>query len=153
METAVIDGMTYGDIPEVLEIERLSFATPWSEEAFKSEVTQNICARYIVIRQDGRIAGYGGMWIIVDEGHITNIAVHPDFRGRHLGDLIMDGLIGIASDEGINSLTLEVRKSNCVAQNLYKKYGFEVAGIRPRYYADNNEDALIMWKKGIKSIV
>lgn len=149
MSMVIIDAMTRDDIPNVLVIEELAFATPWSSDAFYSEIDRNSSARYIAARSDNMVVGYGGMWVIVDEGHITNIAVHPDYRGRHIGDMIVEGLINTARGEGVGSLTLEVRRTNYIAQNLYKKYGFEVAGIRPGYYADNGEDALIMWKRGL----
>lgn len=152
MGDAVIHNMTCCDIQGVFEIERLSFKTPWSEEAFENEINRNLCARYVVAKMDGKTVGYGGMWVIVDEGHITNIAVHPDFRGMHIGDLIVSALIKIGIKEGIVAMTLEVRRTNLIAQNLYKKYGFECAGIRPKYYADTGEDAIIMWKKDMKLI-
>lgn len=149
MNEIIIDNMDRNDILNVLEIEKLSFKTPWSEEAFYNEIDKNACARYIVAREDKAVLGYGGMWVIMDEGHITNIAVHPDFRGMHIGDLIVRGLIQVAIIEKASSLTLEVRKTNYIAQNLYRKYGFEIAGVRPRYYADNGEDAYIMWKRDV----
>lgn len=149
MNGIIIDNMKRNDISSVLEIEKLSFKTPWSEEAFNNEIDKNASARYIVARSGEDILGYGGMWIIIDEGHITNIAVHPDFRGNHIGDLLVRGLIDIARMEKASSLTLEVRKTNYIAQNLYRKYGFEIAGIRPRYYADSGEDAYIMWKRDV----
>ena len=148
----MISNMACSDIQGVLEIERLSFKAPWSEEAFQNEISTNLSARYAVAKMDGKIVAYGGMWVIVDEGHITNIAVHPDFRGMHIGDLIVSALIEIAIKEGIVAMTLEVRRTNYVAQNLYKKYGFESAGIRPKYYLDSGEDAIIMWKKDMKPV-
>ena len=92
-----------------------------------------------------RVVGYGGVWVTLDEGHITTIASAPDVRGRGVGELLLNGLIDAARDLGANVLTLEVRVSNVVAQNLYLKYGFEAKGTRRHYYTDNNEDALIMW--------
>ncbi|AEF16719.1 MULTISPECIES: ribosomal protein S18-alanine N-acetyltransferase [Thermoanaerobacterium] len=138
--------MVKSDIDKVMEIEYLSFSVPWSFESFVMEVTKNSCAHYIVAEVDGQIAGYGGFWVVVDEGHITNIAVHPDFRGQGVGSAIVEGLIELAKNKGITSMTLEVRESNLVAQSLYKKYGFKPVGKRRGYYQDNNEDAVIMWK-------
>ncbi|MDI3309914.1 MAG: ribosomal protein S18-alanine N-acetyltransferase [Thermoanaerobacterium sp.] len=138
--------MIKSDIDKVMEIEYLSFSVPWSFESFVMEVTQNKCAHYIVAEVDGKIAGYGGFWVVVDEGHITNIAVHPYFRGQGVGSAIVEGLIELAKNNGITSMTLEVRESNLVAQSLYKKYGFKPVGKRRGYYQDNNEDAVIMWK-------
>ncbi|AFK87617.1 MULTISPECIES: ribosomal protein S18-alanine N-acetyltransferase [Thermoanaerobacterium] len=138
--------MVKSDIDKVMEIEYLSFSVPWSFESFVMEVTKNRCAHYIVAEVDGKVAGYGGFWVVVDEGHITNIAVHPDFRGQGVGSAIVEGLIELAKTKGITSMTLEVRESNLVAQSLYKKYGFKPVGKRKGYYQDNNEDAVIMWK-------
>lgn len=97
------------------------------------------------------IVGYGGVWLSVDEGHITTIAVAPAYRGRGIGELLLNGLIDQALDMHAHMLTLEVRVSNIVAQQLYLKYGFRPAGTRPRYYTDNGEDALIMWTDPIRS--
>lgn len=91
------------------------------------------------------VVGYGGVWLALDEGHITTIASAPEARGRGIGELVLNGLIDAAGDLGARMLTLEVRVSNTVAQSLYLKYGFETRGTRRRYYTDNNEDALIMW--------
>ncbi|MBV7271708.1 ribosomal protein S18-alanine N-acetyltransferase [Clostridium thailandense] len=136
-------------IDSVITIDTLCFAIPWSRESFQKEVDSNKFARYIVAKKNNIIIGYAGMWLILDEGHITNIAVHPEYRGIGAGNLLLEGLIEICKSESINSLTLEVRKSNIVAQNLYKKYGFVEEGLRKEYYGDNKEDAIIMWKHNI----
>ena len=143
-----VRSMTKDDISQVLEIEEQCFSVPWTKEAFTMEVEQNKFARYIVVEQDGFILGYGGMWMILDEAHVTNIAVRPAFRGRGYGDKVVQAMIAAAEKEGIYNMTLEVRLSNTVAQNLYSKYGFKACGIRPKYYQDNDEDAVIMWKQG-----
>lgn len=91
------------------------------------------------------IVGFAGLWLMVDESHVTTIAVHPDYRGKGIGELMLSSLIGISYEIGARMVTLEVRVSNSVAQNLYRKYGFKDAGVRKRYYSDNHEDALIMW--------
>ncbi len=148
MDVAKIRSMTVDDISQVLEIESLCFTVPWSQEAFEMEIEKNKFAHYIVAEVDGRITGYGGMWFIVDEAHVTNIAVHPQYRGKGYGNFIVDAMVKIADAKGIYQMTLEVRASNHVAQNLYGKFGFESCGVRPKYYADNNEDAVIMWRKG-----
>ena len=96
---------------------------------------------------DNKVIGFAGLWTIVDEGHITNIAVHPDYRGKGIGSKLVKSLIDNSKDWYINDLTLEVRYSNKIAQNLYKKYGFIEEGIRKNYYADNKEDAVIMWRR------
>lgn len=136
-------------IDSVLKIDALSFPTPWSRESFERELEINKFAKYVVARKDGIVIGYAGMWLILDEGHITNIAVHPEYRKIGAGNLLLEALIEICRIESANSLTLEVRKSNLVAQNLYKKYGFLEQGIRKGYYGDNKEDAVIMWKYNV----
>lgn len=146
MGDVIIRDMTEEDIGQVLEIEEMSFATPWSKEAFQLEITKNMLAKYVVAELEGKVVGYGGIWLILDEGHITNIAVHNDYRGTGVGNLLVEGLIDVCRERNIRAMTLEVRKSNEIAKSLYSKYGFKGYGVRPRYYSDNNEDAIIMWK-------
>lgn len=141
--------MTEEHIDEVMIVENLSFSIPWSRNAFYEEVTKNKFARYLTARINGMIVGYAGMWQVFDEGHITNIAVHPEFRSNGVGSALLQKLIENSKRLGITRMTLEVRKSNTAAQRLYEKYGFESGGIRKAYYADNNEDALIMWKENV----
>jgi len=95
------------------------------------------------------IIGFAGLWLMVDEAHVTTIALHPRYRGRGLGELMLSSLVQIAYNISARTVTLEVRVTNHVAQNLYRKYGFQEAGVRRRYYSDNNEDALIMWTEPI----
>lgn len=133
-------------IDQILEIEKVSFPTPWSKKAFLSEVEQNSLAYYCVCMSNEKIIGYGGMWLIIDEAHITNVAVQPDFRGKKVGEAIMLHLIAQALIKGAFRMTLEVRLSNIRAQALYHKLGFEAAGRRKGYYTDTKEDAIIMWK-------
>lgn len=133
------------DIDQVLEIEHLSFATPWSREAFYNELHNNKFAIYIVLEMEQKIIGYCGVWIVVDEAHITNVAILPEYRGKKLGDALMGKLIEVAREKGAKTMTLEVRVSNIIAQSLYRKYGFQNGGIRKNYYSDNQEDALVMW--------
>jgi ribosomal-protein-alanine N-acetyltransferase len=139
--------MKFEDIDQVCEIENLSFTTPWSRESFESEITKNNLAKYLVAKVDGRVAAYGGMWVVLDEGHITNIAVHPDYRGQKIGERLVQTLIGTAKENNVANITLEVRASNEVARNLYRKLGFEDSGLRKGYYSDTGEDAVIMWKE------
>lgn len=140
--------MNLSHIDDVVAIEILSFKTPWSRDAFISEIVRNKCAIYRIIKAGERVIAYGGMWIMVDvyESHITNIAVHPEFRGRGIGNIIVEDLINCAETENIKSLTLEARKSNITAINLYSKFGFKEVGIRKDYYQDTGEDAIIMCK-------
>lgn len=134
------------DIDAVLEIEHLSFPRPWSRESFVSEITSNACARYVVLLEDGRLVAFGGMWIIIGEAHVNNVAVHPDYRGRGYGRLVMKELMRVAYRAAeITDMTLEVRVSNETALKLYSSMGFSIAGKRKGYYEDNGEDAYIMW--------
>jgi ribosomal-protein-alanine N-acetyltransferase len=110
-----------------------------------NELSNNHFARYMVMEYDGDVIGYGGMWTIMDEAHVTNIAVRAGYRGQGLGEKLMTELQRTAVFFGAARMTLEVRVSNEIAQRLYRKLGFEPAGIRPGYYSDNQEDALIMW--------
>ncbi|TVX94520.1 ribosomal protein S18-alanine N-acetyltransferase [Paenibacillus agilis] len=137
--------MTVADIEAVQIVEQASFTLPWTNDAFYNELTNNIFAHYWVIEENNTIVAYAGMWTVIDEAHITNIAVHPDSRGRKFGEKLMQTLITEAAAQGMNKMTLEVRVTNEVAQRLYRKYDFEPAGVRKGYYSDNNEDALIMW--------
>ncbi|HVR88074.1 MAG TPA: ribosomal protein S18-alanine N-acetyltransferase [Candidatus Limnocylindria bacterium] len=146
----VIDDMTLDDIDPVQEVERSSFPVPWPANAFRHELTQNRNARYVVARMGDRVAGYAGLWLMVDEAHITTFAVHPDFRRLRIGERLLQRLFEVAAVMNAEWLTLEVRASNLPAQKLYEKYGFRRAGVRRRYYSDNNEDALIMWTERIK---
>lgn len=137
--------MTIQDLDRIVEIEQRSFTLPWSRSSFHQELTNNPYARYIVMEHDGQIIGYCGMWLVMDEAHITNIAVLPEFRGKKLGEALMKRAMALAREEGAKTMTLEVRVSNIVAQSLYRKLGFLNGGIRKRYYSDNQEDALVMW--------
>jgi len=142
--------MTLADVDEVVEIEKQSFPIPWSRAAFVDELTRNMRALYIAVRDEsGTTVGYGGMWLVCDEAHVTNIAVRSDRRRQGVGTAVMIGLMGLAQSKGANRMTLEVRVSNRPAQELYSRLGFRPAGVRPRYYMDNREDALIMWLDGI----
>lgn len=144
MSEITVGLMTSADIDAVHEIEVACFKTPWSKESFRHDIEENQCARYVVVREDGRAIAYAGVWFILDEGHITNIAVHPDRRGMGYGEMVTRAMIQLAADSGMNVMTLEVRRSNAAAQSLYHKLGFIDVGYRKRYY-ENSEDALIMF--------
>lgn len=133
------------DIPSLVEIEKLSFTTPWSEQAFHQELRHNQFARYTTAVWADRVIAYCGVWLIVDEAHLTNIAVHPEFRGEKVGERLLTHVMAIAKVNGANKMTLEVRPSNKTALNLYKKLGFVHKGTRAKYYPDDHEDAWIMW--------
>jgi len=145
-ETVRISDMRLSDIDEVLEIEKLCFPTPWTRRAFVSELNENVYAHYIVARSNGRLAGYAGMWVILEEAHITNIAVHPAYRRQGLGWLLLHELMERARVRHATAMTLEVRTSNLVAQTMYTRAGFQVRGLRKGYYTDTKEDAIVMWK-------
>lgn len=135
--------MTAEDVDGMHAIEEATFATPWSRKSIEEELT-NSCARYLVARAGGEVVGYAGMWLVIDEAHITNVAVRADMRGQGLGRRLMGRLIQLAADSGMIWMTLEVRRSNKAAQNLYRGFGFIDVGYRKRYYEDNQEDALLM---------
>lgn len=139
-----IDLMKEEDIDDVINISSLSLKESWSKESFLKELT-NPLAKYFLIKKNTEILGFAGVWIILDEGHITNIAIHPIHRSKGIGTILLKELIKQCKSYNCNSLTLEVRESNYVALNLYTKLGFKSVGKRNNYYSDNNEDAVIMW--------
>lgn len=136
--------MTEEDLPFVQVIEGASFTTPWPPHAYRQELESNRLAHYLVALIGERIVGYGGIWLMVDEAHVTTFAVHPAYRRRRIGERMLLALLDLALARGAREATLEVRLSNLAARRLYEKYGFRPVGIRPRYYSDNQEDALIM---------
>ncbi|UOQ44335.1 ribosomal protein S18-alanine N-acetyltransferase [Halobacillus salinarum] len=142
---ASIRPMETEDIEEVMDVEKASFAVPWTEETFRNEVLDNPYAHYFVIEEGGRVFGYCGLWLIIDEAHITNIAIHPEFRGQKYGEDLFRRTFMEAIEGGAIQLSLEVRVSNTAAQHLYRKFGMKPGGIRKHYYTDNGEDALVMW--------
>lgn len=165
----IVEPMQEQDIHEVMEIERQAFPLPWSMNTYLNELRNNQHSHYVVARQAGPavepepwwrrltswsagrgwtrrapIVGYGGFWLVVDEAHISTIASAPQWRGRGLGELLLLTMIEQGLRLGAHIVTLEVRVSNQVAQNLYRKYGFAVVGERKHYYRDNGENAYIM---------
>ncbi len=147
----LVEPMRLDDVPAVHEIERASFTSPWPTYAFRQELEANRLARYIVARDGDRIVGYAGLWQMVDEAHITTFAVAPGYRMQGVGQTLLVELLRIAESVGASVATLEVRVSNLPARRLYEKYGFRPVGVRPRYYTDNNEDALIMTTPELRS--
>lgn len=136
--------MHVDDLPAVHAIEKQSFPTPWPPHAYRSELESNDLAHYVCAWIGGRIVAYAGMWILVDEAHITTFAVDPMWRRRRIGDRLLAAILEIAIARGARDATLEVRVSNLAARRLYEKFGFRPVGIRPRYYSDDGEDALVM---------
>ena len=136
--------MTVHDVADVHRIESASFPVPWPDYAFRQEIETNRLAHYLIVRSGPETIAYGGMWLMVDEAHITTFAVLPAWRRRGVGGRLMVELMRLARDLGSRVMTLEVRLSNQPARALYGRFGFRPVGIRPRYYSDNGEDALIM---------
>ena len=139
--------MTIDDIDQILIIEEACFAHPWTRQAFENEMLNNRFATYFVAEDGDKIIGYCGVWVILDEAHITNIGVLPDYRGYKIGEAILRKVMLFAKLKSAIQMSLEVRVSNEIAQNLYRKLGFQNGGIRKGYYTDNYEDALVMWVK------
>ena len=139
-----VAAMRMEDIPAVHAVERQSFATPWPAYAFRQELESNRLARYLVARVGSEVVAYGGIWLMVDEAHITTFAVLPSWRRMGVGSRLLLDLLDLAIGLGAEAATLEVRLSNAAARALYERFGFRPVGLRPRYYSDNHEDALIM---------
>jgi len=139
-----IERMTLADIPDVHRIEAASFPNPWPDYAFRQELESNRLARYLVVRAGGEAVAYAGVWLMVDEAHVTTFAVLPAWRRRGVGARLLLAMMQMAVDIGARVATLEVRLSNVPARELYRRFGFRPVGLRPRYYSDNGEDALIM---------
>ena len=139
-----VEPMTLDDIPAVHTIERASFFVPWPDDAYRNELVTNRLASYVVARAGDELVGFAGLWVMVDEAHVTTFAVDPRWRRRGVGERLLLSLIDIAMARRAREATLEVRLSNVPARRLYEKFGFRPVGIRPRYYSDNGEDALIM---------
>ncbi|WP_085993410.1 ribosomal protein S18-alanine N-acetyltransferase [Oceanobacillus senegalensis] len=145
MSEVVIRKMEFTDVEQVLEVERASFTTPWTTDVFYQEIVDNHHAHYFVLEVDEKIVGYVGIWIVVDDAQITNIAIMPDYRGQSLGERLFGFVIQLLQHIGAKRLSLEVRVSNIAAQRLYRKFGLVPGGIRKNYYTDSGEDAIVMW--------
>ena len=161
-----IELMREGDIATVQEIEREIFATPWPRNAYYRELASRSSAHYVILRQEGvvekpegffaegldpSIIGYGGMWRMYDEAHVTTIGVRRDQQRGGYGRIVFAALVQAAYDLGAKWITLEVRTSNENAQRMYENFGFKVIGRRRGYYTDNGEDAIVMWSDSIYS--
>ncbi len=138
------------DVAEIMEIERKAFKSHWPETAFINEIYRNRLAHYFVARHEEVLVGYAGIWLVVDEAHITTVAVHPDYRRQRIGEQLLHHLLVVAISKGARWATLEVRESNQGAQDLYKKYGFSSVGVRKNYYTEENENAVIMWAGNLR---
>ena len=146
-----VEPMTLDDIPAVHAIERASFAVPWPDEAYSNELRTNRLASYVVARLGEDVVGFAGIWVMVDEAHVTTFAVDPRWRRRGVGERLLLAMLDLSIARHAREATLEVRLSNLPARKLYEKYGFRPVGIRPRYYSDNGEDALIMTTEALAS--
>jgi [ribosomal protein S18]-alanine N-acetyltransferase len=138
-------------IPQVLDIERRVYPRPWTMTLFLSEIVQRSTRFYIVARAHRKVVGYGGLMVFGDEAHVTNIAVDPDVHRRKVAARVLYALVTEAVRRGASACTLEVRVANHAAQGLYQQFGFAPVGIRKNYYAETNEDALIMWAEGLRT--
>jgi [ribosomal protein S18]-alanine N-acetyltransferase len=162
----VLELMREADISTVQEIEREIFATPWPRNAYYRELASRSSAHYVILRQEGNlekpanfkgseldpsIIGYGGMWRMYDEAHVTTIGVRRDLQHRGYGRALFAGLVQAAYDMGAKWVTLEVRTTNENAMRMYEAFGFKVIGRRKGYYTDNGEDAIVMWSDSIHS--
>lgn len=148
----VVRPMTKRDISRVYEIEVQSFRSPWSKLSLLGELHNDV-ARYYVAEDGGRVIGYGGMWLLFDEAHITNIAIAPERRGEHLGRYLLYGMMESAVARGAEKMTLEVRETNLRAQNLYYSFDFTKQGFRKRYYDDTGEGAYLLWNEDLLATV
>ncbi|OLO26707.1 ribosomal-protein-alanine N-acetyltransferase [Alkalihalophilus pseudofirmus] len=145
MTEPIIRFMTVNDLEQVLIVEKDAFTVPWSRTAFYNELSSNQFAHYVVMELEGVIIGYCGVWLVMDEAHITNIAILSQYRGNKYGETLLLYVMELAKMYGAIKMTLEVRVSNQAAKGLYEKLGFMSGGIRKNYYTDNLEDALVMW--------
>lgn len=136
------------DAPDIAEVEKECFPTPWSEEIIRHDLSENGKARYYVAIDAGHVVGYMSVWALDYEGFINNICVVPGYRRKHIASMLIEVMLEATEAEGIVSHTLEVRKSNKAARRLYEKYDFKETSVRSHYYSDNGEDAIIMWRMG-----
>jgi [ribosomal protein S18]-alanine N-acetyltransferase len=161
MPRVTIERMLPEDVPAVMAVDHLCFPTPWSENAYRSELG-NVSAYYLIARlpwrgfgtgagDRGRLVGFAGAWIVMDEAHITTIGVHPDYRRHGIGERLLTALLEEARERGVRRATLEVRETNRGAQALYARFGFMPIARRRRYYSDTDEDAIVMWVDDLQS--
>ena len=149
-EEITIQKMSADDVDDVIRIEESAYGEHhWSKKSFLNEIGNELAHYYSIVASDGKLAGYAGCWHILEEAHITTIAIAPEYRRKNYGQALLKRIIDDCYKEKIKYITLEVRVSNTPAINLYSKYGFSSFGTRKGYYQDNNEDALIMWTKNI----
>ncbi len=138
--------MTLEDIDAVFEIEKEQFTVPWTKQSFIKDFSENFCANYFVAVKDGELAGYIGLWHVITEGHMTNIAVAKKFEGLGIATMLMQKIVDFAIEKEMIGITLEVSTINEKALSIYKKFGFVIEGERKEYYEVSKEDCYIMWK-------
>lgn len=148
MSSYKIKAMNSSHVEGVFEVSKLSLSETWNMESIERELSNKL-AKYFVALDGDKVIGFIGMWIILDEGDITNIAVHPNYRKQGIGNLLINRLVSLCKESNINSLTLEVREGNIPAQNLYKKHKFKEEGLRKNFYDNPKENAIIMWRHNI----
>ncbi|MCI1274301.1 MAG: ribosomal protein S18-alanine N-acetyltransferase [Clostridiaceae bacterium] len=145
-----IKRLTQENIDDVIEIEKKAYGQHhWSKDSFMTEIANELAKYFAAFDENGKLLGYAGCWQIIEEAHITNVAVSPECQRHHVGEALLNAIIQDCYENGIKYLTLEVRVHNTPAIGLYQKYGFKSLGTRKGYYQDNNEDALIMWTENI----
>lgn len=145
MDKLVIRKMEIDDLDAVQKVELASFSEAWPKDIFYEEIVNNTYAHYFVALLDDEIIGYAGLWIVIDDAQITNIAINPAYRGKKYGERLFYYVLQYAIGLGTKRLSLEVRVSNVIAQRMYRKFGLIPGGIRKNYYTDNQEDAIVMW--------
>lgn len=143
LRDVVIVRMQENDLEQVVAIENVSYASPWPESAFASELVKERACYYLAAKHGEQVAGYSGMWVMLEEGHVTTLAVHPEFRRQRIASRLLLQNFDEAQRRKLHCLTLEVRITNEAAKNMYEKFGLEKRGYRRGYYLDNNEDAEI----------
>ncbi len=152
-EEISIDRMREEDLDEIMEIEEVSFPSPWMRRQFSQELEASPFSHFLVAKREGQLVGYSGFWLVAGEAHIGNLAVHPHFRRCKIGEKLLLAMLEQAGAKGARKVSLEVRAGNIAAQNLYQKFGFCKAATRPGYYVLTQEDAIIMcldlrgWRK------
>ena len=143
-----ISKLTHDDLEGIYEVEKDAFPIPWPISSFEEELN-NILATYLVAKIDNKVVGYIGMWFVMDECHITNVAVHSDYRNNKIATRLINELLNLCKEHGTTYIMLEVRTNNIPAQNLYSKFGFTEEVIRKGYYKNpdgTREDAIVMSK-------
>jgi len=140
------------DIDEIVAIEAAAFSNPWTRPMYLRELQNPDVSFLYVLRTGGQMAGFCSFWLVLDEIHINNLAIRPEYRGQGLGAALLQEVLQAGASRGATRATLEVRRSNAPARRLYERFGFEVAATRPNYYVSPPEDALILWKDGLNCV-